>query len=75
MEINVTKSVVSHHSDVVEFAKRTSLHGVDVSAIPMKLMFQSGSLVGRLSIFNFILNKGYFKRRIALFNMCVKPYS
>jgi len=47
MEINVKKSVVSFHSDVVEFAKRTSLHGVDVSAIPMKLMFQSGSLMGR----------------------------
>jgi hypothetical protein len=74
MEINVKKSVVAYNSDIVEFAKRTSMHGLDVSAIPWKLMFQMGSRAGRLSLFTFIQQKGYFKRSIPLFNLCVKPF-
>lgn len=38
VEINLSKSVVSNPGSVVEFAKRTSFKGVDVSAISLKML-------------------------------------
>jgi len=38
VEINLSKSVVSNPGSVVEFAKRTSFKGVDVSAVSIKML-------------------------------------
>jgi hypothetical protein len=38
VEINLSKSVVSNPGSVVEFAKRTSFKGVDVSAVSLKML-------------------------------------
>jgi hypothetical protein len=38
VEINLSKSVVSNPGSVVEFAKRTSIKGIDVSAISLKML-------------------------------------
>jgi hypothetical protein len=36
--INLSKSVVSNPGSVVEFAKRTSIKGIDVSALSLKML-------------------------------------
>jgi len=48
--INLSKSIISESKPVIEFVKRTSLNGVDVSALPFKEIFSNNSFFGRLSI-------------------------
>jgi hypothetical protein len=51
--LNMSKSVVSHKVEpVVEFAKRTSLKGKDVSPLSMKMFLNQESFKGRLAIFD-----------------------
>jgi len=53
VELNMAKSVVSHGpKPVVEFAKRTSLLGSDVSPLSLKMFLNQESFKGRLAIFD-----------------------
>lgn len=56
--INMAKSVVSDDGTVVEYAKRTSLRGVDVSAISWRQIAANDSLLGRVQIAMYLMNKG-----------------
>lgn len=49
VEINLSKSVVANR-EVVEFAKRTSMGGTDVSALPWKSFIVNNTLLGRANI-------------------------
>jgi len=52
VELNMAKSVVSHTSPpTVEFAKRTSLKGEDVSPLSFRMFLNQDTFKGRLSIF------------------------
>jgi hypothetical protein len=54
VELNMAKSVISHGKfPTVEFAKRTSLKGKDVSPLSFKMFLNQDSFAGRLSIFAF----------------------
>jgi len=54
VELNMAKSVISHGKQpVVEFAKRTSFKGKDVSPLSLKMFLNQDSFAGRLSIFAF----------------------
>jgi hypothetical protein len=54
VELNMSKSVISHgEKPTVEFAKRTSLKGKDVSPLSMKMFLNQDSFKGRLSTFAF----------------------
>jgi len=58
VSINLSKSVISD-CKVGEFAKVTILNGVDVSALSWKqFLSSSSSLMGRVNILYFLLNKG-----------------
>jgi len=48
--INLSKSIVAENRPVLEFAKRTSINGVDVSALPFKEIISSNNFFGRLAI-------------------------
>jgi arginine utilization protein RocB len=50
VEINLSKSVVSDPGSVVEFAKRTSVKGVDVSAISLKMVEAASDLKTRVQV-------------------------
>jgi hypothetical protein len=67
VEINLSKSVVALSSPVVEYAKRTSYMGVDVSAISWKQLFSQNSLRGRISIGLSLLNRRKAMKPIGLF--------
>lgn len=49
IEINLSKSIVSHELDVFEFAKRTFYKGYNVSAIPLKQVLCLRSLSERIA--------------------------
>jgi len=52
VELNMSKSVISHgNKPTVEFAKRTSYNGKDVSPLSLKMFLNQDSFKGRLSIF------------------------
>jgi len=74
LEINQAKSIISESRPVLEFAKRTSLKGVDVSALSWKQFFQSNSLYGRLAISQSLLTKGYHKSPLGLLILGNKRY-
>jgi len=48
--INLSKSIIALDRPVLEFAKRTSINGVDVSALPFKELLSSNSFFGRLAV-------------------------
>jgi hypothetical protein len=50
VSINLSKSIIAKSLPVIEFAKRTSYKGVDVSALPFKELLSQNSFFGRLSI-------------------------
>jgi len=59
VSLNMAKSVISHKKvPTVEFAKRTSLNGKDVSPISLKMFLNQDSFSGRVAIFD------WFRRRI-----------
>jgi len=60
--INATKSVVSIRGrDVIEFAKRTSIRGVDVSPLSWKMFMSQDTFNGRLAIVQYLAGKGILK--------------
>jgi len=71
--INEKKSVVSVNKPVVEFAKRTAIGKVDVSAISFKQLLSNNNLFGRLEIFHHLWEKGISPYPIGLFYLAVRP--
>jgi len=62
VSINVSKSIVSQQlRPVVEFAKRTSLDGVDVSAISWKMIASQDNAPGRVLVAEKVYSKGVVK--------------
>lgn len=59
VSINLSKSVISEHLPVLEFAKRTSIKGVDVSALSFKEMLSSNTFFGRLAVTTRLLHNGW----------------
>jgi hypothetical protein len=50
VSINLAKSVISNPGSVVEFAKRTSVNGRDVSAVSAKMLLAASSFKDRAQI-------------------------
>jgi len=50
VSINLSKSIISESKPVLEFAKRTSLNGKDVSALPAKELLSTNNFFGRLAL-------------------------
>jgi len=62
VSINLSKSIVSQQlRPVVEFAKRTSLDGVDVSALSWKMLASQDNAPGRVLIAEKLYKKGVIK--------------
>jgi hypothetical protein len=64
--INESKSIISK-KPVVEFAKRTSLNGFDVSALSFKEFISSNNFFGRLALATKLLRRKYGKNNKKLF--------
>jgi hypothetical protein len=47
--VNESKSVISPKGTVVEFAKRLSLNGIDVSAISWRMLLSQNHFSGRVA--------------------------
>jgi hypothetical protein len=52
VSINLSKSIIAESKPVLEFAKRTSVNGVDVSALSFKELLNSNNFFGRLAVTN-----------------------
>lgn len=59
VEINLKKSIVAPSRPVVEFAKRTAVKGVDVSALSFKDFVMNSNFFGRLSITTRLIRRNY----------------
>lgn len=59
--INVSKSVVASTA-VAEFAKVTTLDGLNVSALSWKMFISQNTLIGRVNILFNLLNKNYLPK-------------
>jgi hypothetical protein len=57
LEINLSKSIVSDPGTVVEFAKRTSYKGVDVSAVSLKMILAAKDLKSKVQVAFFLALK------------------
>lgn len=73
LEVNLSKSVVSPKGSVVEFAKRLSLKGVDVSPVPWRMLLSQNHFSGRVATALWMLRKGLDKTR-ALISIACSPY-
>jgi hypothetical protein len=69
VEINLSKSIVALSAPVLEFAKRTSLKGVDISALPPKELLSSNSFFGRLALTTRLLRNGWGKDPIKILTL------
>lgn len=54
--INLSKSVIAVNRPVLEFAKRTSVNGSDVSALSFKELLSSDNFFGRLAVTSRLIN-------------------
>jgi hypothetical protein len=70
VEVNESKSVVSPKGTVVEFAKRLSLNGVDVSAISWRMLLSQNHFSGRVATALWMLRKGLDKTRAIITIAC-----
>lgn len=61
VEINLSKSVLAV-KPCAEFAKITSLHGVDVSGLSWKMFMSQNTIMGRVAIIRSLIRKGYVKK-------------
>lgn len=65
--INLSKSIISKDRPVLEFAKRTSVNGNDVSALSFKELLTSNNFFGRLSVTNRLVEANWGKDLWKLF--------
>jgi hypothetical protein len=56
VDINLSKSVIAESKPVLEFAKRTSVNGSDVSALSFKELLSSNNFFGRLAVTTRLVN-------------------
>lgn len=56
ISINLSKSIIAEDRPVLEFAKRTSLNGEDVSALSFRELLASNNFFGRLSVTTRLVN-------------------
>jgi len=61
VEINLAKSIISLNRPVLEFAKRTSINGIDVSAVSLKELIVSNNFFGRLALTTRLISRGWGK--------------
>jgi len=61
VSINLSKSIIAESKPVVEFAKRTAVNGVDVSALPFKELLSCNNFFGRLSLTSKLVHRGWGK--------------
>lgn len=61
VSINLSKSIIATSKPVVEFAKRTSVNGVDVSALPFKELLTGNNFFGRLAITTRLIRNSWGK--------------
>lgn len=61
VDINLSKSIISESKPVLEFAKRTSVKGVDVSALPFKELLSSNNFFGRLALTTRLIRNSWGK--------------
>lgn len=61
VSINLSKSIISENRPVIEFAKRTSLNSVDVSALPFKELLTSDNFFGRLAVTSRLISNSWGK--------------
>nr|AWY10987.1 RNA-dependent RNA polymerase [Sclerotinia sclerotiorum mitovirus 29] len=61
VSINQTKSIIAESRPVLEFAKRTSINAVDVSALPFKELLSSNSFFGRLAVVSRLIRNKWGK--------------
>jgi len=61
VSINLSKSIIAESKPVVEFAKRTSVNGVDVSALPFKELLTGNNFFGRLAITTRLIRNSWGK--------------
>ena len=54
--INLSKSIIAQDRPVLEFAKRTSYYGSDVSALSFKELLTSNNFFGRLAVTTRLVN-------------------
>lgn len=66
--INTTKSVVANRP-VVEFAKRTSFYGFDVSPLSFKEFISNNNFFGRLAVATKIVNRSWGKYPPLMFRL------
>jgi hypothetical protein len=59
--INLSKSIIAESKPVLEFAKRTSLFGEDVSALSFKELLSSDNFFGRLAVTTRLINNKWGK--------------
>jgi hypothetical protein len=64
----MSKSIISNRP-VLEFAKRTSYYGKDVSAISFKEMLQSNNFFGKLALATRLVRRNYGKDLFLLFKL------
>jgi len=67
ISINLSKSIISENLPVLEFAKRTSYYGNDVSPLSFKELLTSNSLFTRLSVTTRLINNNWGKNLWKLF--------
>jgi hypothetical protein len=56
ISINLSKSIISKDLPVLEFAKRTSFYGKDVSPLSFKELLMSNNFFGRLAVTSRLIN-------------------
>jgi len=59
--INLSKSLTSERLQTLEFAKRTSVEGIDVSGLSWKQLISENTFNGRVNFVLSMLNKGFIK--------------
>jgi len=57
VSINISKSVISEKSETIEFAKRTSYKGHDVSGLSFREFISNNNFFGRLAVTSKILRR------------------
>lgn len=67
VEINLKKSIIAPNRKVVEFAKRTSVNGVDCSALSFKDFISNNNFFGRLAISDRLIRRNYGKDLMKIF--------
>jgi len=67
IEINLTKSIISEKSPVIEFAKRTSIDNHDVSPLSFKEMINSNNFFGRVGLATRLVERKWGKDLVKIF--------